>query len=49
MNHYRIEALVSSDRGEDNLAMFVEGLFEGNRAFDVRDLVVYGVAHHGLR
>ena len=41
--HYRIEALVESDRDEENLAMFAEGVLEGS--FDVKDLSVFEVTH----
>ena len=41
--HYRIEALVESDRDEGNLALYAEGVLEGH--FDVRDLSVFEVTH----
>lgn len=41
--HYRIEALIESDRDEGNLALFAEGVLEGS--FRVKDLAVYAVTH----
>lgn len=38
---YRIEATIDSDRSEDNVALFAEGVLQGH--FDVEDLSVYPV------
>ncbi|AYD87086.1 hypothetical protein SEA_NICOLETERA_59 [Mycobacterium phage NicoleTera] len=38
---YRIEATVMSERSEDNVALFAEGVLQGH--FDVEDLRVYPV------
>ncbi len=42
MPRYRIDALVESDRDEENLAMYAEGLLSH---LDVKDLSVYEVCH----
>lgn len=53
MAHYRIDVLVKSDRDEEQLAMFVEGVLAQHRwHFEVKDLTVYEVTHmegHGKR
>lgn len=41
MQHYKVEILVKSDRAEDNLALFMEGLVM--RGLEVEDLAVYPV------
>ncbi len=38
---YRIEAIVDSDRDEDNVALYAEGVLQGH--FDVEDLHVYPI------
>ena len=44
--HYRIEALVESDREEEQLAMFIEGLLYGAKwHFKVKDLSLYEVTY----
>ncbi|AIS73732.1 hypothetical protein SEA_POCAHONTAS_59 [Mycobacterium phage Pocahontas] len=42
--YYRIEAIVKSDRDEDNLGLYTEGVLEGH--FDVKDLSVYEIHYH---
>lgn len=44
MARYRIDVLVDSDREEEQLAMFIEGvLMQHKWHFKVKDLVVYEV------
>jgi len=44
--HYKVEALVESDREEEQLAMFIEGLLEGSKwHFKTKDLSVYEVTY----
>ena len=43
MNYYRVEALIASDRDEDAMGMFVEGVLEGQFNGHLKDLSVYAV------
>ena len=44
--HYKVEALVESDREEEQLAMFIESLlYWATWQFKVKDLSVYEVTY----
>lgn len=46
MAHFRIDVLVESDRDEQQLAMFVEGVLKQQIwHFKVKDLSLYEVTH----
>ncbi|AOT25416.1 hypothetical protein KIP29_gp40 [Mycobacterium phage BabyRay] len=44
--YYRIDAIIKSDRDEDEMGMFIEGLLEGQFKSNVKDLSVYEVTFY---
>lgn len=46
VKRFRIDVLVESDRTEESLGMFIEGVLKQHRwHFEVKDLTVYEVCH----
>ncbi|AQT28459.1 hypothetical protein KIP30_gp36 [Mycobacterium phage Pistachio] len=44
--YYRIDAIIKSDRDEEELGMFIEGILEGHFKSNVKDLSVFEITHY---